>query len=134
MSPDALAGMLTRNRNELRESGQLDGLQAEAAASVAAALQAQGGGGGLGATLPRRLLKLVASVFLALVQAASTQVRRHPRISTTLGLLLAADVLPAAGSPSMMRCSIGMMGQEADVFPARAWVCSRPLALRQQRR
>ena len=99
MSPDALAGMLTRNRNELRESGQLDGLQAEAAASVAAALQAQGGGGRLGATLPRRLLKLVASVCLALVHAASTQVRRHPRISTLLGLLLAGALLAAHQAP-----------------------------------
>ena len=97
MSPEELAGMLNRNRNDLQESGQLEGMVGEA---NAAAMQAQGGGGGsMAASLPRRILSLAASILVALVKMASVQISRDPRRSTIIAVLLACTLLAVRNAP-----------------------------------
>ncbi|KAL9183734.1 hypothetical protein ACHAXT_004590 [Thalassiosira profunda] len=97
LSPEDLVGMLDRNRRDLQESGQLEGLVGE----VNAAMQAGGGGGGrsVAGSLPRRILSLIASIFMALFRTASVQVSRNPKQSTLLGLIMACGILAAHNAP-----------------------------------
>eukprot|EP00584_Thalassiosira_punctigera_P000553 CAMPEP_0172526972 /NCGR_PEP_ID=MMETSP1067-20121228/1791_1 /TAXON_ID=265564 ORGANISM="Thalassiosira punctigera, Strain Tpunct2005C2" /NCGR_SAMPLE_ID=MMETSP1067 /ASSEMBLY_ACC=CAM_ASM_000444 /LENGTH=548 /DNA_ID=CAMNT_0013310621 /DNA_START=35 /DNA_END=1677 /DNA_ORIENTATION=- len=96
MSPAELAGMLERNRRDLQESGQLEGMVGQ----VNAAMQAQGGGGGMAsASIPRRILSSVASILVALMKTASVQVSRNPRQSTIIAMLLVCSLLAIHNAP-----------------------------------
>ena len=101
MSPEELVGMLDRNRKDLQESGQLEGMAQE----INASMQAQGGGGGGGRrkvasmSLPRRILSLITSILLALVKTASMQLSKHPKQSTLLAMLLAGTFLAVHNAP-----------------------------------
>ncbi|KAL7533833.1 hypothetical protein ACHAXR_005470 [Thalassiosira sp. AJA248-18] len=101
MSQEELAGMLERNRNDLLESGQYEGLAGE----INAAMQAQGGPGGGGGgrsmatSLPRRIISLVVSIFMALIKTASVQISRNPKQSTIFAMVLACTLLSIHNAP-----------------------------------
>ncbi|KAL7536568.1 hypothetical protein ACHAWF_005500 [Thalassiosira exigua] len=99
LSQEDLIGMLERNRKDLQETGQLEGMVNDVNASI----QSQGGGGGrrtmAGATLPRRILSFVASVVMALLRTASGQISRNPRQSVMLGMLVTCALLVVHNAP-----------------------------------
>ncbi len=98
MSPQDLAGMLNRNRKELEETGQLEQMQTEVDAAI---MQAQGAGGGrsMSATLPRRIIGLVSSIFVAIMKTAAVQVSKKPKQSTFLACIFFATVLVSYNAP-----------------------------------
>lgn len=106
LSREELTGMLDRNRRDLEESGQLEGMLGE----MHAAMQAQGGGVGGGggggqrlsmanSSLPRRLLSLIISIVATFIKSASVQISRHPKQSTVLAALLTLTLLAMHNAP-----------------------------------
>ena len=98
MTPQDLAGMLNRNRKDLEESGQLEQMQTEVNAAI---MQGQGAGGGrsMNATLPRRVLGLISSLFVAIMKTAAVQISKKPKQSAILACLLFATVLVTYNAP-----------------------------------
>ena len=99
MSPQDLAGMLNRNRKELEETGQLEQMQTELDAAI---MQGQGTGGGgrsMSATLPRRVLGLVSSIFVAIVKTVAVHVSKKPKQSAILACMLFATFLVSYNAP-----------------------------------
>jgi hypothetical protein len=96
MSSQDLVGVLDRNRQDLRESGQLDGMLAEA---NAAALGGGGGGNGASASLPRKIVGLLLSIIVSLLRTASVGISRHPVQSTAFASLLVIACLAAHDAP-----------------------------------
>jgi hypothetical protein len=100
MSSQDLMGVLDRNRHDLKESGQLDVMLAEA---NAAALGGRGGGGGQGGTasvsLPRRIVGVILSIIASLIRTASVRISRHPGRSTAFAAILAIACLAAHDAP-----------------------------------
>jgi len=100
MSPEELAGMLDRNRNDLQDSGQLEGMVGEVNASLQAQQGGGGGGGGaMSGSIPRRVLSLVVSIFAALAKTASVQISRNPKQSTVLAMILVFTFLSVHNAP-----------------------------------
>ena len=98
MSSNDLAGMLTRNRDDLRESGQLDAMLKEV--SNAAAIQGSGGGGrGVSASLPRRIVSLLLSILVTVIKTTSVHISRHPGQSTILLAILSIVLLAMHNAP-----------------------------------
>lgn len=92
MSSNDLAGMLTRNHDDLRESGQLDAMLKEV--SNAAEMQGSGGGRrGVSASLPRRIVGLLLSILMAIIKTTSVHASRHPGQSTILLAILSIALL-----------------------------------------
>jgi len=94
-------GMLEQNRNDLQESGQLEGMMGDVNAAAMQAQQQGGGGGGgsMAASLPRRVVSLVISIFMALIKTASVHVSRNPKQSTLLGMALVCTLLAVHNAP-----------------------------------
>ena len=105
LSREELTGMLDRNRRDLEESGQLEGMLGE----MHAAMQSSpGGGGGVGgaqrrsmadSSLPRRLLSLIFSIFLSLMKTTSIHISRYPKQSTILATILTCTLLAMHNAP-----------------------------------
>ncbi|KAL7439921.1 hypothetical protein ACHAXH_004537 [Discostella pseudostelligera] len=107
LSREELTGMLDRNRRDLEESGQLEGMLGE----MHEAMQSQGGGvagagGGGGqrrsmaeSSLPRRLLSLICSIVLSLMKTASIHISRNPKQSTILATMLTCAFLAIHNAP-----------------------------------
>lgn len=98
MSSNDLAGMLTRNRDDLRESGQLDAMLNE----VSNATEMQGGGvGGRGvsASLPRHIVSILLSILVTIVRIASAHISRHPGQSAILLAILSIALLAMHNAP-----------------------------------
>lgn len=98
LSPEDLVGMLNRNRKDLEQSGQLEQMQSEINAGM---MQAQGAGGGrtMSATLPRRILGLISSIFVALMKTTAVQISRKPKQSMIVALMLIATFLVSYNAP-----------------------------------
>lgn len=98
LSPEDLVGMLNRNRKDLEQSGQLEQMQSEVNAGM---MQAQGAGGGrtMSATLPRRILGLISSIFVALMKTTAVQISRKPKQSMIVALMLLATFLVSYNAP-----------------------------------
>lgn len=106
LSREELTGMLDRNRRDLEESGQLEGMLGE----MHEAMQSQGGGGVGGggggqrrslaeSSLPRRLLSLICSIVLSLMKTASMHISRNPKQSTILATMLTCAFLAIHNAP-----------------------------------
>jgi hypothetical protein len=100
MSSQDLMGVLDRNRHDLRESGQLDGMLADANAAALGGRRGQGGAGGTAsASLPRRIVGLILSIIASLLRTASVRISRHPVRSTAFASLLVIACLAAHDAP-----------------------------------
>jgi hypothetical protein len=98
MTSEDLVGMLNRNRKDLEQSGQLEQLQSEINAGI---MQGQVAGRGrvMNATLPRRILGLISSIFVALLKTAAVQISRRPQQSCLLAIILIATLLVSYNAP-----------------------------------
>ena len=97
ISSNDLAGMLSRNRDDLRESGQLDAMLQEV--SNAAAIQGSRRGGGVSASLPRRIISILLSIIVTVIRMASVHASRHPGQSTILFAILSIALLAMHNLP-----------------------------------
>jgi hypothetical protein len=99
MSSNDLAGMLTRNRDDLRESGQLDAMLKEVSNAAAMQGSGRGGGGGVSASLPRRIVSILLSIIVTIIRMASVHASRHPGQLTILLAILSIALLAMHNVP-----------------------------------